>query len=361
MRRGVLVATAATLGLAGLGIGSTPAAAAGHHTFTVWPGHSIQAAIDKADPGDTIIVEPGTYHQSLLITTDGITLRGADSDDRNTVLEPPATPPPNLCTMFNGAASGICVLGQLDQQGNVLRQVHDDHITGLTIKNFNGNGNGIFGYGTDGLQVSEVSSFDNGAYGIARFVSTRTLYSDNSVSGNNEAGLYVGDSPDADTHVTDNKSWNNGYGIFVRHSHEVRVNDNAVWANCVGILVLDDGQPGGAGDIQVLDNNSRANNRKCPAGDGPPTSGGGIALIGAVRTVVADNEVHGNNAGGTVVSGGIVVESGHNGGSDPTKDSVRNNEAFGNAPADVIWDRSGQGNTFTDNECGASVPGHLCD
>lgn len=359
MRRGVLVATAATLGLAGLGIGSTPAAAAEHRTITVWPGQSIQAAIDKADPGDTIVVKPGTYHESLLITTDGITLRGADPDDRNTVLVPPATPPPNLCTFFNGAASGICVLGQLDQQGNVLRQVHDDHIIGLTIKHFTGNGNGIFGYGTDGLQVRDVSSFNNGAYGIARFASTRTVYSNDSASGNKEAGLYIGDSPDADTVVTNSKSWNNGYGIFVRHSHEVKINDNSVWANCVGVLVLDDGQPGGVGDVQVLDNNSRANNKKCPAGDGPPTSGGGIALIGAVRTVVADNEVENNNAGGTLASGGILVLSSPT--THPTNDSVRNNEAFGNAPADVIWDGSGSGNTFTDNECGSSVPGHLCE
>jgi len=35
-------------------------------------GESIQAAIDKADPGDTIKVGPGTFKESLLIKTDGI-------------------------------------------------------------------------------------------------------------------------------------------------------------------------------------------------------------------------------------------------------------------------------------------------
>jgi nitrous oxidase accessory protein NosD len=93
----------------------------------------------------------------------------------------------------------------------------------------------VFGYGTDGLQVSDVSAFNDGGYGIARFNSTWSVLRDNQVSGNAEAGLYVGDSPDAETGVTDNGAWNNGYGVFVRHAHQVVVSDNEVWANCLGV------------------------------------------------------------------------------------------------------------------------------
>jgi nitrous oxidase accessory protein NosD len=343
-----------------LGFGVTSAAASGSHTFRVTPGHSIQAAIDAAHPGDTIVVEPGTYQQSLQITTNDLTLRGADASDRNTVIEPPATAPTNLCTQVNGAASGICVLGQVDMNGNVLRNVEGVHIIGLTIKSFPADG--VFGYGTNDLEVSQVSAFNDGEYGVSRFESTRTIFRDDSVAGNAEAGLYVGDSPDADTWVVNNKSWGNGYGVFVRHAHEVNVEGNTVWDNCVGIFVLDDGQVGGAGNVTVSGNDVHDNNLVCPAGDGPPTSGGGIVLAGAVHTLVADNSVNNNNAGGTLASGGIVLLSVQmlDGGSAVIDDTVRGNDAHHNAPDDIIYDGSGLGNRFIDNECGHSSPSGFC-
>jgi len=43
-------------------------------------GESIQAAVDRARPGDTIEVMPGVYKEEVKIDLDNITLRGITQD-----------------------------------------------------------------------------------------------------------------------------------------------------------------------------------------------------------------------------------------------------------------------------------------
>src|SRR5262249_44542980 len=74
-----------------------PASAAGASTVTVGPGQSIQAAVDAAEPGTTIVLLPGVYRQNVLVMKDGITLQGAGPTTSGTVLEPPPVLPTGLC------------------------------------------------------------------------------------------------------------------------------------------------------------------------------------------------------------------------------------------------------------------------
>jgi len=92
---------------------------------------------------------------------------------------------------------------------------------------------GVIGFVTDSLSVSRVTAINDGEYGIARFESTRSRMVDNRTAGNEEAGLYVGDSPDADTVVSGNRTWNNGFGVFIRHAHNTQVTDNESFGNCL--------------------------------------------------------------------------------------------------------------------------------
>ena len=56
-----------TLGLAAVAL-AVLAAPAFAKTRNVWPGHSIQRAVNRAHPGDTVFVHHGTYHQTVAIT-----------------------------------------------------------------------------------------------------------------------------------------------------------------------------------------------------------------------------------------------------------------------------------------------------
>jgi hypothetical protein len=366
MRKFVLAACVAGLGIA---LSSATAASASASapawapsTIVIGPGQSIQAAVNAARPGDTVFLRPGVYHQSVQIRTDDITLRGSGAFHGGTVLVPPKKFPRTLCNGIFGP-TGICILAKnVDPKtGAVITPVRGDRVTGIWVGGFPANG--VFGYGTEGLQVTRVVAVNDGDYGISRFVSTKTVFADDVATGNAEAGFYVGDSPDADTVVRDDQAFGNQFGIFVRHARQVLVTNNFVRGNCQGIMILDDGQPGGAGRVTVVDNRVVSNNKFCPKhGDTPVNlQGGGILLLGATNSFVAFNSVSGNR-GKQINSGGIVVASARalSHGSNPNFDTIVRNVAFGNRPADLIWDGTGIGVRFRANVCGTSLPPGLC-
>src|SRR4051812_40053209 len=117
------IAAASAAGLGAVAPSVPAAAAAGH---VVRPGQSIQAAVDAAQPGDTIVVRPGTYRESVLITKPGLTLRGSGG---RTVIEPGASgaQPDSACAK---AGNGICVLGT---DGQTVDHVS---ISSLTVSGF---------------------------------------------------------------------------------------------------------------------------------------------------------------------------------------------------------------------------------
>lgn len=241
----------------------------------------------------------------MQIQKNGITLRGSGAFPGGTVLEPPTSIPPTLCNKTYGP-TGVCILAQkIDPKtGAVITPVHGDTVTVVT----GFTGNGVFGYGTDEMNVTRVVAVNDGAYGIARFVSTESVFAHDVASGNHEAGFYVGDSPQADTIVQDNQAFGNQFGIFIRHARGVTVAGNLLGGNCQGIMVLDDGQPGGAGNTTIWHNSIVANNKFCPGSHDTPVNlqGGGILLLGATHNLVTGNSVAGN-AGAQINSGGIVV------------------------------------------------------
>jgi len=55
-------------------------------TITVIPGQSIQESIDKANPGDIILVESGIYRENVNITKP-LTLRGANTSNGPRVVD----------------------------------------------------------------------------------------------------------------------------------------------------------------------------------------------------------------------------------------------------------------------------------
>lgn len=339
----------------------TAPASAAPRVRVVHPGESIQDAVDAASPGDTIAVRAGTYRENLLVQKNGISLRAG----RGVVLRPPA-PGRALCNRVEQV--GICVIpADLDLATNAYtRRVRDVSITGFRIAGFEGDG--IFGFGTRNLHVAGVRAAGNTDYGMASFDGVGTRFVGNAVNGSDDAGLYVGDSPDANAAVLGNRSWDNALGVLVRHDHNVVVAGNTTWNNCAGVFLLDDGQDGGSGHTAVLDNVVRRNNHRCTQFAGflltPAVAGGGIVAVGSQHNVVAHNVVRGNS-GRTGYSGGIVLVAttrvSTNGAFSPsTGNVVLGNRVSRNRPADIVEDRASSDNLVVHNHCRTSSPRGLC-
>ncbi|KOU56444.1 hypothetical protein ADK57_42410 [Streptomyces sp. MMG1533] len=350
-----LVCTAAVLGA---GLGAAPPVA-GHTIHVVRPGESIQKAVDAAESGDTVLVAPGTFHESVKVTTPGLTLRGMG---RRTVIEPAEKKAVGTKKAANSCAeggNGICVVGTKD------RKVEGVTVASLTVTGFTANG--VFATATDGLTVRNVRAVKNGVWGIAQEESVRGVFRRNTARDNGDAGLFLANSVKAEEGATDtrgtvvagNRLEGNRIGVTVRRLRNLSVEHNRLTGNCAAIFVVGDENKPKAGDLAVRDNRIARNNKLCPKTARLPfLQGSGIVLTGAEETLVTGNVIT-DNVGTSPLSGGIVLFKSFVGGTSE-RNRISDNVLQGNAPADLVNADTGKGNTFEGNTCKASKPAGLC-
>jgi hypothetical protein len=148
----------------------TPGAAKGQSTGATLrvPGDyaTIQAAVDDAEPGDLILVGPGTYKEAVTVETDELTIRGTD---RNEVV-------------LDGGF-------ELDTG---LRVVGADGVAAENMPAPNYAAIGFYWTGVEGYRGSYLTTYRTGDYGIYAFDSTKGLIEHSYASGSPEGGFYIG-------------------------------------------------------------------------------------------------------------------------------------------------------------------------
>jgi len=345
-----------------LAISSATAAAA---TIHVHRGQSIQAAVNSADPGDTIVLDRGRYFQSVGIINPGITLRGAGSGRHGTVLRQPKSLSGFCFDPTEKVLAGICGGGIDPATGQPGKPLRGPAIVGIRVQGFSGDGMVFFN--TTHLTVRQSASIDNGGYGITSFVGHDTRFIRNLAVGDHEAGFYVGDSPHANIRLIGNRAiGNEPFGFLHRDSSFGVDIGNVARDNCVGSVYLDaDFGPAPARFWLARHNRYIANNRGCPAGEdtGPtPVSGIGVAIIGAQHVRLIGNVVRANVPSlAGALAGGILLMSGTAFGTgDANNNLIARNLAHRNQPADIVWDGTGTNNHFRHNHCDTSQPAGLC-
>ncbi|MBP7531545.1 MAG: right-handed parallel beta-helix repeat-containing protein, partial [Ottowia sp.] len=263
--------------------GLAPALAA---TWTVRPGERIQAAIDRAAPGDTVEVQRGRYTERLRIdkplTLRGLerpTVSGGDQGDTIRVGAPDVTLE-GLIVSDSGASllkqnAGIyiepgahrakvqhCFLsynlfGLWIEKADDVQVLHNN-ITGKRDFDSAQRGNGVQLYNTKGARLvgNEISfvrdalyidvshhavfrqnRLHHSRYGTHYMNSYYNLWEDND-TWDNRGGLALMEVRDQT--IRNNRAWHNAdHGIMLRTLQDAVVENNIVMGNNRGLFVYD--------------------------------------------------------------------------------------------------------------------------
>ncbi|MBM3673743.1 MAG: plastocyanin [Actinobacteria bacterium] len=233
-------------------------------------GQRIQKAVDKAAPGDMVLIEPGVYEEAVTVTTDRLVLRGLD---RNKVILDGGY------TLDNGVKV-------LDADGVAVEN--------MTARRYTRNG--FFWTGVTGYRGSYLTTTRTGDYGVYAFDSTDGIFEHSFASGSPDAGYYIGQCNPCNAVIRDVFAEWNGLGYSgTNASGNLYVIDSVWTKNRAGIvpnsgdgeLLAPQHDAVFAGNL-VIDNN----NDKTPAIDAAVLgSYNGIIAAGANGNLITKNRV----------------------------------------------------------------------
>ena len=202
----------------------------------VYPGGVIQAAIDAASPGETVLVHPGTYTESITLRS-GIDVKGEGAG--LVTLRGPADPAVAISNCTNTEFSGFTVIpatsaaliGILANGGSPV--VKNNIVTGFSQK-------GISLINGCNAIVCGNRVLDNGDSGNGRLdygiicLNSNPLIASNLIKGN-ECGCYIGWHESDGAQFVNNTVVNNSSdGLWCYSSNPV-VKNNIVTGNTPGI------------------------------------------------------------------------------------------------------------------------------
>lgn len=250
-------------------------------TFTVAPGQSIQAAVDRAAPGDRIQLLPGVYHESVTIDFDDIELVGVIENGRRAVLD-----------------------GKNEMNDAILVSGHNFVIQGIEMRNYKANG--VVVNQAKNATFRDLIGVNCGKYAIYPVQCDGVLIENSVVTDVWDAGIYAGQCKNVE--IRNNVVYRNTIGIEAENSDNVVIRDNTAFNNSLGILVvLLPNLPSKSADTAlVINNRVLANNYPNNAPPGNVVAfvqpGQGILIAGADRTEITGNEIADHNSVGIVVA-----------------------------------------------------------
>ncbi len=249
----------------------------------------LRQALETAKPGDVIEIPAGTHQfdRSLVLNTDGVTIRGAGMD--SSILS------------FKGQVAGAEGLS-VSASTFVIEDLAIEDTIGDALKVNEGQNITIRRVRTEWTNGPDVN---NGAYGIYPVQTTNTLVEGAVAIGASDAGIYVGQSQQVV--VRDSRAEFNVAGIEIENTINADVYNNTATNNTGGILVFNMPQiPQRGHSTRVYNNDVFANNTENFAAPGTAVSGvpkgSGVLINSNDKVEIFANRISDNDTANILIS-----------------------------------------------------------
>jgi len=321
-------------------------------TITVEEGESIQTAVDRARPGDTVEIPYGIYHERVVIDISDLTFHGVPNEDGEwPILDGEGVLPEGVIASGNNFTVGY-----------------------LHVRNYTDNG--VLVEGVRNVHFHDIFAENVGTYGIYPVQSSGVLVERMEVTGVDDAGIYAGQCEDVI--VRDSVVYGNVLGIELENTVGGEVYGNHAYDNTLGILIvlLPNLTSKISSGTLIYDNLIEDNNHENFAAAGVARiapQGTGMLILASDDNEVTGNTFRDNDSVGVAVfsltRSGAFEEDKIDVGPLPEGNWIHDNiyENNGSNPAsmlsdlgvpgaDVLWDGSGSGNRVDEPDANVFPP-----